>query len=497
MNAPDTAPGAGRAADGRVGRDPPDQAQLRQLAEEQAALRRVATLVAGAAAPEEVLAAVASEVGTLLAVDYTALMRSDPEDMITVVGTWTGTGAAAPSPVGSRFQLGGRNMSTLVLRTGRPVRLDAYDDVSGTIGATGARVWGFRSSVGAPISVDGRPWGLILVAYTREEPLPADTEARLAGFTELVATAIANSQARVELRGFAEEQAALRRVATLVARGAAPEEVFTAVLEEVGRLLPINQASWAATSPTRTATCVAHLAYGRRPVFPVGSRWPLGGHNLDTLVFQTGRPARIDHYADSASGPIGAAHRAAGARSAVGAPVIVEGRLWGMIHAGSTLRGSRCPRTPRRAWSPSPSWSATASPTPRASAALLASRARIVAAADTTRRRIERDLHDGTQQQLVSLDAGPAGGADSGAPATRRAGGPDCRTSPIGSRACLTRCGRSPTESIPAILSEGGLTPALKALARRSAVPVELDLTRTAAARTGRGRGLLRVITRR
>ena len=82
-----------------------------------------------------------------------------------------------------------------------------------------------------------------MIAGSREESLPADTEARLAGFTELVATAIAEAQARVELRGFAEEQAALRRVATLVARGAPPEGVFGAVAEEVGRLLGTDSRS--------------------------------------------------------------------------------------------------------------------------------------------------------------------------------------------------------------------------------------------------------------
>ena len=121
------------------------------------------------------------KVGGLLEVDYTVLIRSNPEDMITVVGAWTATGVAPPSPVGSRFELGGRNVSTLTLRTGLPARLDAYVDVTGSIGNTGAHDWGFRSSVGVPISVEGRPWGLILVAYTRDQQLPADTEAQLAG----------------------------------------------------------------------------------------------------------------------------------------------------------------------------------------------------------------------------------------------------------------------------------------------------------------------------
>jgi GAF domain-containing protein len=82
--------------------------------------------------------------------------------------------------------------------------------------------------------------GVVVVAYTHEEPLPMSTEARLAGFTELVGTAIANAQARTELRDFAEEQAALRRVATLVAHAVPPREMFSAVAEEVGRLLKVD-----------------------------------------------------------------------------------------------------------------------------------------------------------------------------------------------------------------------------------------------------------------
>ena len=204
------------------------RAAMARLAEEQAALRRVATLVAQATPPEKVFAAVAEEAGRLLGVDYTVLIRSDPENMITVVGGWTATSVDLPSPAGSRFKLGGRNVSTLTLRAGRPARLDAYVDVTGSIGDTGARGWGFRSSVGVPISVEGRPWGLILVAYTRDQQLPAGTEARLATFTELVATAIANAESRAALTRLAEEQAVLRRVATLVARGVPPVQIFSA-----------------------------------------------------------------------------------------------------------------------------------------------------------------------------------------------------------------------------------------------------------------------------
>ena len=105
--------------DEEVGRDPPDQARLARLAEEQAALRRVATLVARATPPEEVFAAVAEEVGRLLAVDFAILVRYDPQDTLEVVGTWTRTGAPPPTPVGGRLPLGGRNVTTMVYQTGR------------------------------------------------------------------------------------------------------------------------------------------------------------------------------------------------------------------------------------------------------------------------------------------------------------------------------------------------------------------------------------------
>ena len=84
-------------------------------------------------------------------------------------------------------------------RTGRPARIDYDDAISGVIGQVATRDWGLRSSVGVPVSVEGRLWGAIVVALTGGEFLPADTESRLAGFTELVATAIANAEAQAEV----------------------------------------------------------------------------------------------------------------------------------------------------------------------------------------------------------------------------------------------------------------------------------------------------------
>jgi signal transduction histidine kinase/ketosteroid isomerase-like protein len=616
--------------------------ELRSFAEEQAAQRRVAMLVATGAPPAEVFAAVAAEVGRLLAVDFTVLVRSDPHDMITVVGTWTCTGAVAPSPVGRRFELGGRNVSTLALRTGRPARLDAYADVTGAIGNTGSRDWGFRSSVGVPISVEGRPWGLIIVAYTRdqplpastearlaaftelvataianaqahvelrghdetqaalrrvatlvaqaappdevfaavtaeagqllavdftflsrydpdgavmvvggwnstddavplpigsrltvggrnvhtlvyethrpartdradasgpaadvfrgqgirscvgapisvagrlwgalgvaytrEEPLPADTEIRLAGFTELVATAIGNAQARTELRSFAEEQAALRRVATLVATGAPPEEVFAAVSEEAGRVLSADFTGLGRYEPDGAVTFVG-LWSSTGAALPIASdtRVDLGGRNATTLVFQTGRPAR-DDIAD-ATGPVVDLAREVGIRTSVGVPISIEGRLWGVVTVSS--RSSSLPADTETRLAGFTELVGTAIANAEAQAALTASRARIVAAADTTRRRIERDLHDGAQQRLVSLALQLRGSVQASPRADTHQLTAQMDLVADGLTGVLEELREIARGLHPAALAEGGLRTALKALARRSAVPVRLDV---------------------
>jgi signal transduction histidine kinase len=447
-----------------------------RIVEEQAALRRVATLVAGAAPPEEVFAAVTAEVGRVLSADVTLLSRYDPEDAATIVGAWSSTGATAPTPVGSRFELGGRNAHTLVFKTHRAARTDRAD-ASGPA-ADVFRVWGIRSAVGTPISVEGRLWGVMVAISTSEQTLPADTEARLAGFTELVATAIANAQARVELRGFAEEQAALRRVATLVARAAAPEEVFAAVAAEVGRLLRCDFTVLSRYDPDGAVTVVG--GWDRtdpgRPL-AVGIRLEHGGRNVHALVFRTRRPARIDAYGN-ASGPAADVGRGWGFRSVVGAPISIEGRLWGVMTVAST-REEPLPAGTEARLAGFTELVATALANAETQAALTASRARIVAAADTARRRIERDLHDGAQQGLICL-ALQLRAAQAAVPPAAGELAAQLDDVVDGLTGVLEELREIARGIHPAVLAEGGLRPALKALARRSAVPVRLDM-RTAA----------------
>ncbi|MEK6439254.1 GAF domain-containing protein [Pseudonocardia sp. T1-2H] len=152
-------------------------------------MRRVATLVARGLPPAEVLAAVAHEVGHVLGADATTIARLDPDDAMTVVAV--AGGHSHDLAVGSRWTPQPPLALAVALRTGHPARCDDYSQASGAFVDATVRPMGIRSSVAAPITVEGHLWGAI-VAGTRRAHLPADTEQRMVGFTELIATAIAN-----------------------------------------------------------------------------------------------------------------------------------------------------------------------------------------------------------------------------------------------------------------------------------------------------------------
>jgi PAS domain S-box-containing protein len=278
---------------------------------------------------------------------------------------------------------------------------------------------------------------------------------------------------RYELRVLAEGQAALRRVATLVARGVPPDEVFAAVAEEVGRFVSIDSMSIVRYEPDGTATLIARWTETVFDPVQVGARFTFEGDDLVALVLRTGQPARIDSYAYATGAIAACARREGGFRSGIGAPIVVDGRLWGVMAAASTQPGPR-PAGAEFRLAAFTELVATAISNAQSRADLATSRARIVAAADETRRRIERDLHDGAQQRLVSLALELR--------ATEAAMPPDdglrAQVAHIesGLAAILDELREISRGIHPAIVSEGGLGPALKALARRSAVPVELDV---------------------
>jgi signal transduction histidine kinase len=440
-----------------------------QIADEQAALRRVAVLVAKGTSPDEVFAAVAEETGRLLAADFAILCRYGPRSL-EIAGTWTKTGGPPPTAVGVHLPLGGRNVSTLVHQTGRPERID-YHSVSGEIGQVADHEWGLRTSVGIPVSVEGQLWGVVVVAFTHVELLQADTETRLAGFTELLATAIANAQARGELRRSAEEQAALHRVATLVARSAPAAEVFAAVTAEAGQLLGADVSGMCRYDSGGTITVVdiwASTAADMRVSH--GSQFALGGHNTATLVYQTGQPQRIDDLGEATGTTADPARELLGARAVVSVPLRAEGRLWGIV---SVMSGrAPLPADTEARLARFTELAATAIANAEAKAEAAASRARILAAADETRRRIERDLHDGVQQRLVILALKLSSIRDT-VPTDVRADVDEASRELAATRQEL----RGLCQGVhPAILTEAGLGAAVRALARRSPLPVRIHM---------------------
>jgi GAF domain-containing protein len=451
------------------------RADLARLAEEQAALRRVATLVARGVPPEEVFAAVTQEVGRLLGTDLAGMGRYDTDDTVTVVATWSAEDEVSRGHplVSGPWPLEGCDVASLVSRTGGPVRIDDYHGVPGRIAEFVRDQLGVRASVASPITVEGRLWGVLFLHSRQTHPLPLDTESRLAGFTELVATAVANTQARADVARLADEQAALRRVATLVARGVPPAEVFSAVTEEVGRLVGADIGTLARLEPDDTTVVLAAWSADQHHVIPVGTRIPVEDSSVGRMVAQTGRPARRDNL-KRASDRTSAIARNLGVTSTVGTPIVVEDRLWGGM-AVSSRQPEPLPRDTESRIADFAELVATAIANAEARTELRASRARVVAAADATRRRLERNLHDGAQQRLVSL-ALQLRTAEATAGSERSALRAQLSRVAEGLNGVLEDLRELSHGLHPAILSEAGLRPALKSLARRSAVPISLDV---------------------
>jgi PAS domain S-box-containing protein len=323
-----------------VARDVTDR---RMANDELSALRRVATLVAEEAEPRDLFALVAEEVARVVNIPFSLVARYELD------GTATECASFPPGtslfPVGKRWSLDGTNVLALVRTTSGAARIDDLSHLDGEL-AEAARRGGIRSTVGVPIVVAGRLWGAMAVCTTEPAPLPGDTEARLANFTGLLATAVGNAESREALGLLADEQAALRRVATLVARGVSPSKVFSAVAKELAWVLAVQHASVWRYEPDGAATLLAASDEPGATKMPVGDRFTLEGDNLAAMVLRTRRPARMDSL-DEAAGSAAARIRELGIRAAVAAPIIVDG-----------------PRTPRRGYVTLRTWPRRRSPTP-------------------------------------------------------------------------------------------------------------------------------------
>jgi signal transduction histidine kinase len=451
--------------------------RLRAVLRDLVALSAIPTAWIGSA-PSTVAAGLADALVHLLQLDFAYVRLSDPGGAGTVEvargNAWTSL---------SEWLEGHRATSTPLSR--KEIVPDAGDD--------SAR----RHGIAVPVGINGE--GGAVVAAAERSDFPTSTDELLLSLAANHAAAAFQSARLVQERKQAEEElrnarnelevkviertaelhlaneelSALRRVATLVAESVQPAEIFSAVCKEVGQLFGADMAAVVRFEPDASALVVVGLGPSI-PGIPIGTRSELDDALASTAVYRTGRSARIDvgDWA-SAGGPLHAAGRRLGLSSTVASPIIVEGRLWGTVSlsANESLAlgvEQRLEEFTRLI--------ATAIANADNRSELATSRRRIVSASDEARRRIERDLHDGTQQRLVSL-----GLALRAVEASVPADGNDLRSE-------LSRIAEVLADAVedlqemsrgihPAILSQGGLGPALRTLARRSAIPVELDVT--------------------
>jgi signal transduction histidine kinase len=433
----------------------------------------VATIVAEGTDTERVFAAVCEEVGCLLGVRGVLVGRYNAEGC-TLMGMWDDSGmwGRVGFELGGHFPLDGPSVSRMVLDTGRPAVITDYSELPGTI-ASLVRAAPATSMVGVPITVDGNTWGVLVACTDGLSPtqLPAQVESELARFTDLIAIAISNLQARNELRSLAEEQAALRRIATLVASGADEGVVFDAVCVETGRLVGASSVNLARFTPDGFYVAVAGWSL-RDTHVPVGTRAPLGEDSMSGIVWRTAQAARIDSY-EHATGELAKIVRSRGIRSSLGVPIVVEGLLWGVLIPGRDSDEPFPPGTEERV-ARFAELTATSIANATGRSELIASRARIVTAADEARRRIERNLHDGIQQRLIALSLDVE--------SVRETIPAEDHDALLG----LDRLARE-LETVhddlrqlshglhPAILSRRGLAAALAALVRASPIPVALQ----------------------
>jgi signal transduction histidine kinase len=446
--------------------------EIRRLADEQEALRRVATLVAVQVPAAELFANVGEEVAKLFGdgVDA-AMLRFEDEGQATVVAV-TSPRTPGGIAVGSRMPIEGGSVASRVYREQGLVRVDDYTAAGGVI-ADRAKKHTIRAAIGCPIMVEGRIWGSIAVGNHTGEPFPADAERRIAQFAGLVATAIANAEARAEVERLAEEQAALRRVATLVARGAVPNEVFDAVIVEVQTLLDASQVGLVRFDvPRRTGFLVQ--SRGLTPVLGATTPLPLDGDSAVARVFDTGRAARLDTRNDS-DGTIAELARRNDIIASVAAPVTIEGKTWGAIAA--TWKEEHPPSADAAArLAEFAELLGTAIANADSRDQLTASRARVLGAGDEARRRVVRDLHDGAQQRLVHTIVSLK--------LAREALVDDNESVPTLVDQALDQAQRGNEELrelahgiLPSVLSRGGLAAGVDALVARLDLLVEQEVT--------------------
>ncbi len=428
--------------------------ELHRLADEQAALREVATLVAKGADTLEVFSAVAGGVAKVLGVPGINMIRFDQDSVATKIAGW----GIAPLEVGSHWSLDDPSVMAVVAHTGRPARIEDYADTAGAFAMLALGV-GIRSGIGAPINVDGRTWGVVIAYWEGSDQPPSEAEDRLSRFTELVATAIANTQSLDRLHKLIDEQSALSRVATMVAGGASGDDIVAAVCSAVGPLLAARQVRVVEFTDDEGSRAVqAWRGDGRAPHRRDA---PDPDTDLGTLRHRI-QTLQAGYRVVESAGFGGSSG------SEVGAPVIVQDELWGalVVESDEILPSSAEVCVVRFA-----EMIATALTNEFARTQLLQSRVRIVTAADEARRHLQRNIHDGAQQRIVAsvIDLQMAEERFDGDPPAARAA---LRSAIETSQAGLEELRELAAGLHPRILSRGGLLAALDSIASRSRIPV-------------------------
>jgi len=346
-----------------------------------AALGRLAALVARGAEEQALFTAAAEEIGRLIGADRSWLVRFDHDAAVVVAAH----GVAAP--VDGRWPLT-RDLRRL-RDAGQGLRFELTSSHATFPGALAADE--LRHAVGVPVIVHGRVWGAAIAAVFRDDPFPADTEPRMALLARLLATPLAGARHRVDFERLAEEQASLRRVAELVERRVEPEAVFAAVANETATLFgqPASLLRYEEDGVySIRAMSEGPLGVGMRVVYDPGC--------IAWRVKRSGTCERIDDYSEVPTAKF--AHEI-GLDAIVGAPINVDGALWGVLSSmsfdGPLPVGTEVMLAQFASLTAAALANATTGPE------LSASRARVVAAADESRRRLQRDVHDGAQQRLA------------------------------------------------------------------------------------------------
>jgi len=460
-----------RAAQDEVVAITRDVTDLKENEEEQAALRRVAVAVAKAESPEVVFDVVTEEVARLLGADAANLVRF--ADLTTdeglIVGKWSEPGVPI-AEVGTLVELD-RGPLDRVRLTGRPARGGLDDpDMSPRLAAR-LRELGVTALIAAPITVSDSLWGAVVVSVTGEKKFGAQEEERIGQFANLVAVALANAEAREALAGLAEEQAALSRVAVAVATGEPPERLFNTVSEEVGRLLGARAAATVRYLDGEDAAVIVG-GWNRDGDSPigVGARRAFQGGAIEQ-VYRTGQTARID--LENVAPEVREHMAVENVSSGVAAPIVVSGKLWGATSI-SISPPDRFAQDAEARLGTFTRLVAVALANAEAREQLTASRARIVQAGDAERRRLERNLHDGAQQRLVSL-ALALRLAQAKLPADPGAANELLDRASDELAVGLAELRELARGIHPAILTDRGLAPAVEALAARATLPVEVN----------------------